>query len=351
MTIKSVEGNDWEGYDYLSLELSNRVNTVIGKSHSGKSSIVRLLRWVLENTPSGTSYFPHNKKKPSVEGCIEFEEGTFITRKREVMTNTGEYEVSTNSEPFSALRSGVPDKVREISNIKDINIQTQKDVHWFLTETAGKRAKMLNEVAGLEEMDIAIGIINSDTSQIKSEYDFKTKELTKFEDKAESLKWILNAELEMNAVDSVERYILLHRKNKQDIESILSDIQKLRTEYNELPDTGAITLIDDILSFDAELSKLEEKEDTLEKTLLTLQILISEEKGITLPTASQISKFEGITVELDSNKKIRDRILYLQQDIIDLESELKLVNKEVIAQEKLFNSTLKEMGKCPLCER
>src|SRR5579863_8740376 len=50
----------------ISLRLGQGVNTIIGRSNSGKSSVLRALRWLCDNTPRGNKFIHRGSKKASV---------------------------------------------------------------------------------------------------------------------------------------------------------------------------------------------------------------------------------------------------------------------------------------------
>jgi len=75
--IDAIELKDWEGHKESVLELSDTVTVILGRSHNGKSSIIRAIDWVLNNRPVSTVYFPRGKKKPESSVSISTENGLY----------------------------------------------------------------------------------------------------------------------------------------------------------------------------------------------------------------------------------------------------------------------------------
>jgi len=90
--IETVEVENFQSHKRTVLELSPGVNVIKGRSHSGKSSIVRAIRWVLLNQPRGTHFVSHfKKKKEETSVGIAFTGDKYAIRRRNG-TATNEYE-------------------------------------------------------------------------------------------------------------------------------------------------------------------------------------------------------------------------------------------------------------------
>lgn len=346
MTINSLEGADWEGYEYFLLHFSKGTNTIVGKSHSGKSSIVRALNWVMENRPQGTSYFPHSKKKKAfTELSVEFDNGGIVRTRN---SDINEYTIDSKDR-YTALKTGVPEEVRKKSDMTSVNIQSQKDVHFFLTESPGKRAKILNEVANLEEMDKAMEIINKRFAGMSTVYDLKTKELEGNKKKLADLKWVSAAEKESNILAEMEKDLELLGERYSKIDLLKNDVDTLIDQIESLPNTEALPEIEALLDIDTEMVILERKESKLIEVRDSLQILILKEKDITLPDKDQLTKLEAISTQINDNKDRISALSELRQYIINLE-DMEIKNDKIISGvQKNFYDKLSELGICPLC--
>jgi DNA repair exonuclease SbcCD ATPase subunit len=155
--IKTIEIDNFQSHLNTVLELSEGVNVIKGRSHTGKSSIVRALKWALLNEPRGDHFVSHFKSKEETTSVgIEFENGSYIVRERGDKFNG--YRLPNTD--LAALRSDLPEEVTDITHINHINIQTQAEQYYMLKETPGKVAKELNSLVGLDIIDQTITKLN-----------------------------------------------------------------------------------------------------------------------------------------------------------------------------------------------
>ncbi len=161
--IKSIELLNFQGHAYSYLELHKGVNVIRGTSHAGKSSIIRALQWCLFNRPRGEGFKSHfAKKKDPVEVTIVFTDDTYITRKKWYCKDEKRILNSYISDAFQfhAVKSDVPEEVKELTRMTEINFQGQGDRHFLLHESPGTVGKKLSEAVGLQIIDEVKGKLN-----------------------------------------------------------------------------------------------------------------------------------------------------------------------------------------------
>jgi len=149
--ISSVEIINFQGHAYTYIEFGSGVNVFKGQSHKGKSSIIRALKWALFNTPRGEGFkASFAKEEDPVEVTISFTDGDFIRRKKIGTKNTYETEEHCNENILNAVGSDVPDEVKEVTQISEVNFQSQEDSYFLLQDTPGKVGRKISEVVGLQ---------------------------------------------------------------------------------------------------------------------------------------------------------------------------------------------------------
>lgn len=149
------------------------VNVIVGSSDSGKSSVVRALRWAFFNKPQGFAFQSHWSSASDVtKVLVRFSDPFILTRKRNKTAGseaTDCYVIGKNN-VLTALGRDVPDEVSELLNLSTYNIQSQYDPYFLLEDTPGERARMLNAIVGLDDIDYFFSsisrIIKSTTTQI-----------------------------------------------------------------------------------------------------------------------------------------------------------------------------------------
>ena len=77
--LKRIRIKNFQKHDKLDIEFSPNVTTIVGSSDSGKSAIVRALRWACLNKPNGNSFIRNGQK--SVKVRVEVDDSK-ITRTK-----------------------------------------------------------------------------------------------------------------------------------------------------------------------------------------------------------------------------------------------------------------------------
>ena len=61
--IKSIDIENFQSHKKTRIDFDPGVNVIIGRSDSGKTSILRALNWVINNKPSGEAFIRHGNKE------------------------------------------------------------------------------------------------------------------------------------------------------------------------------------------------------------------------------------------------------------------------------------------------
>ena len=157
--IRDLTISNFQSHQDSILQFSPRVNVILGVSDSGKSAIMRSLRWLLLNRPSGKAFISHwCKKGDSTEAKIMLADGTIIIRSRSQKDNLYTYTLpkSEDAHVLEAVRTDVPDEVARLLNMDEvINIQGQGDRPFLLDTSPPEVARILNATVGLDGIDEA----------------------------------------------------------------------------------------------------------------------------------------------------------------------------------------------------
>lgn len=175
--LKQVAIKNFQSHADTVLELHPGVNSLQGNSDSGKTSVLRALRWCMENDGKGLADVSYWATTPKGEVSVGKECSVTITtdvsevcRARAAKFNG--YRVNRGGEAsvYEALRTDVPVSVAREFNISDVNEQWQTDGPFFLSDrwTPGERARYINQLVDLSEIDAAMSACNSLSSQATS---------------------------------------------------------------------------------------------------------------------------------------------------------------------------------------
>jgi len=213
--IQKLKLKAFQAHKSSELEFCSGVNAIVGESDEGKTSIIRALYWASQNKPSGGDFISDFSKRGECSSTIVVD-GNEVTRFK----NKSKNEYRINDQPFKALgKSGVPDEVKSILQMDDLNFQNQMDAPFLLSKNGGDLAKYLNKVADLE-------IISTSLTKAKSLVDTANGDIKRKEAEVESNK----AELEeYNWIDQAEKELLqleddnYEFKNSESLQEYLID--------------------------------------------------------------------------------------------------------------------------------
>lgn len=147
--IKSIHLQNFQSHKDTSLVLSPKVTAIVGATDSGKSAIFRALYWLAMNRPSGDAFRSHWGGDTKVSVVLDTDD--LIERTKGEGTN----EYRTNAKVYKAFGADVPEQVRALLRMDELNFQSQFSLPFLLGDTPADVARKLNEVAGLELIDVA----------------------------------------------------------------------------------------------------------------------------------------------------------------------------------------------------
>jgi len=197
--IKTISIENFQSHRKTELDLSNGVNVIVGVSDSGKSAIIRALKWLVFNRPLGAGFRSSWGGETTV--VVETENGKFTHTRND---DGASYEL--NEDYLTAIGTDVPESVSNLLKLTDLNFQGQVDPHFLLSSTAGEAATQLNKAANLQLIDLGVKNLKSGASDLD-----RTKKAITSEIEGIELELI-----EFNYIDSCEKIIAdLEVKNKQ----------------------------------------------------------------------------------------------------------------------------------------
>ena len=135
---------NFQTHKSLHLDLE-KVTTIVGPTESGKSAVVRALRWVCLNKPTGLGFLRVGAKEVKVS--LEVDDHTVVRLK-------GKKNVyRLDGEEYRSFGNDVPEAIAKSLGVDDVNFQRQLDPPFWLTDSPGQVAKSLNAIVDLDIVD------------------------------------------------------------------------------------------------------------------------------------------------------------------------------------------------------
>ncbi len=225
LTIHNIQS-----HKHTVLRFTSGINALTGSSDSGKSSVVRAFRWLIENKPSRDSIksnFAIDDESFSVKAS--FFDNRTVERKKSSTFNG--YIIDDDvKNPYEALHTNVPSEVTKVLGLTDVNMQEQHTPYFLLQNTAGQVAAKFNKVIGLDAMDLclskAVKAVNDAKQDAKlHKLDYGNKRLS-----YKSLHWVPDAVSLTEEADDILEQIQELENTIETLSSInnrVSDIKEL----------------------------------------------------------------------------------------------------------------------------
>jgi len=332
--IKKIKLLNFRSHSKTEFELSNGVNIICGDNDLGKSSVLRGLNWLAFNKPSGDSFIKHGKKTCAVE--ITFDDISILRKKIKKGNNTYTILKDGNEiNKFSAVGKSVPEEITQRIKIDEVNIQNQHDSAFLLSENSSYISKYLNNIVGLDLIDISLKNASSEVRRLNTDIKNKEGKLKEYEedkkqyDSLEQQEELYNSLKENDSkykdicedeqelcecIDSIQELYKLKEsfidiQNSKElfkgteekyteikkVENSLEELSSLINDIKLLQDTSFYDMINIKKTFE-NLSRIYDEYETILETEYNLSNLINEHKKLK-------DDYEEIRVSLEKNRK------------------------------------------------
>lgn len=195
--LERLRISNFQRHRRLDVKLDPRVTTIVGATDTGKSSVLRALRWVATNRPRGDSFVRDGAPGASVRLRVD---GHDVRRKRKGRENV--YVV--DGKEFKAFSSDVPPQVADLLNLVDENFEGQHDSLFWFHLTPGEVARQLNRIVDLAVIDEVMAKIAGGLRKARTEAELLAGRLAKAEAERARLDFVGALDGELSALE--DRY-------------------------------------------------------------------------------------------------------------------------------------------------
>jgi DNA repair ATPase RecN len=316
--IKSVNISGFQSHRKTHINLTKGLNCITGNSDTGKSAILRSLIWTITNKSSDKSFRTKGMSKSDIEIC--FSDGNEVSRVQD--TSNCYYLVNPKTKTdleFKAFKNLIPEDVALAINMDDLNISSQFDQPFLLSDSPGEVARKLNQVSGLSDIDTAIGNIRKQVLANSREISNTESILSDLQVQKDSFAYLSQMEKD------VTTYEELMEKNSQVIRTI-SDLDSLTTRSKEIQDE--IASLDSFLNVETSYNAIASMSLELQSVLETIRQLEM--------TVSSIIESEGDIQELNHFITAEKGM----NEVFDIAIEQKTLDIEFLKLSNLVNAIM-----------
>lgn len=411
--IEYIEILNFQSHANTKLDFDEGVNVIIGPSDSGKTAVIRALKWIFFNEPSGTDII--KKGEDSAKVTLKLNTGFKIIRGRSKSKNY--YEIispENETQRFEGFGVNVPQEIINLTGInkidlgnmkKSLNIAEQLESPFLITDSPSIKANALGKLAGVDIIDKALGNLSKDMYEINSARKSIENEIRDQKDilknfeylkddkiKIERLEYLFNQvdeyKTKLNTLNDLEKkYSNNLEKTNQTIEYLekfknLDELfliyEKMAYKVNNLKLYS--NLNNKLLYTDSKIKELEillrkidtdkisniysnllEINKTLEKYKYVYKNFVNINKQInqvekTLKKYPDILYVDKLLVELSTLNINKEKLSKLKNSLDNVNQKLEEGNnyvEKLISNYKIAVNTyielLKESGTCPIC--
>ena len=211
------------------IQFDKGITCLVGSSYSGKSTILRALRWVMMNKPSGDRMIRWGAKKAEVILEIKDSKHFKIRRQRSKSNNTYAIRASGVTKEFKAFGNDVPDEIMDVVNVRAINFQQQHDTPYWFGLSAGQVNRELNQIVSLDSIDKVHAALASKLRTTTTLVHMCSERVEEAKTEALALNPIMGAQNDYQAILDIE-------KEHSHVEAEVTDLQKLTEEIRKYQD-------------------------------------------------------------------------------------------------------------------
>jgi exonuclease SbcC len=215
--ISSISISNFQSHRSTKLDLHPGVNVIVGSSDVGKTAVIRALRWLVWNRPSGDTF--RSTWGGDTKVVIELDKLVQIARSRGA---TNAYYLDNTQ--FSAIRTDVPLEVLAALNFDEINLQQQFDRPFLLDSTAGEVASHFNRVAHLDVIDRASRNVQSWLKKLGQSIDADKQRVAELQKDLSCFEGLEDLETRVEKLEKVTSKVNDLTNNRLHLEQLISHI-------------------------------------------------------------------------------------------------------------------------------
>jgi len=338
--IKRLRITGFQAHDLLDVTLDPSITTIVGDTDTGKSSIIRALRWLMLNKPRGDGFLRVGSKRMEVKGKVG---DTTVQRKRSSSDNSYAMRADGEQQEYTAFGSDVPDAIRDAFGVTEVNFQLQHDAPYWFSLSPAEVGRQLNKIVDLEVIDNVSKRLAGRSRRLMAEIDVTNSRLLQAKTQEAELAYIVEMEKDLGALQ-VEEGLLEDRRNRlstlRDVVMVVGSHESTVKEGRKLLANGTA-----VLRCGDRLKELGECVSLLQHIINTIRDL-GTLAGTTVP---DLRELDGQRVRVDS---LTIRLRGLRELVRGITDCTKVVREGKRALAEAGAILDEEMqGICPVCGR
>jgi len=268
--FESLTITNFQSHRKTKIDFDSGINVIYGLSQAGKTAILRALRLVIYNRPSGAKYFSNFITQKGQTQIKLFLDGKSvmitksIKRTKEGTKVLEGTEYGFDGQTFSP-GTDVPMEIRDFLNISEINIQNQFDVPFLALSSPGEIARTINRITKLEKVDSWKSDLMKQVNEAKHEIKMLLDQAKEIESELIKYKGFEDFELLIRRLQEIDVEYTKNTSMANSIDNCLVKIEDIDVEIRK-----AVPLVDDLQGLVEKINRAE----------TDLQLLIQQKRSI-----------------------------------------------------------------------
>lgn len=307
--IKKIILENFQSHKYSEIVLEDGLNIIVGPSDSGKTAILRAIKWALYNEPAGDFFIREGSNEVSV--TIHFSDNSQLVRFRSRSKNIYKLVYNNGEElRLEGFGTGVPEEIREAIGIYKINLggnetssvslAEQLEGPFLLSEKSSTRASAIGQLVGVDIIDKALREVLRDTRTLNINKKTLEENIDNLTDEIKTYDYLTEFKSNIAKVSEI-------RQKLSDTDSLINILKNSHTSLLKLYGE-----MDELKIIKDDLSRL----DDVDEILIALQ-----DNYIRHWRLSNYHKnLHRVNISISENVKIVD-------ELKDIDSFIKIKNK------------------------
>lgn len=229
--LETLTLRNFQYHRKYTLEFDPLLTCVVGPSDRGKSALLRALRWLAANRPSGDAFLRRGAKGVSVTLAVD---GKNVVRSK---GKSNAYKL--DGKVYAAFGQSVPEPVASLLDLSPENFQGQHDAPFWFALSPGEVSKELNRIVNLELIDCTLKNLASGLRAAKSASDLTRTRLRDAKTARNRLRWAEAADRSLKRLESSEEEISRLKRSCVILEGVVEDVERTRTITEQLSTTAS----------------------------------------------------------------------------------------------------------------
>ncbi|MFW6272172.1 MAG: AAA family ATPase [bacterium] len=342
--VTKIEIRNFQSHRKTIIDLDKGVNVFVGQTEGGKTAIIRALRWLIYNRPSGNSFRSHWGGTTSVK--VTLDDGNIIERIKSDKVN----KYVLNGEDLKGFGTKVPEEVSEVLRIEDLNIQQQLDSHYLLSSSPGEVSNHFNRIAKIDGIGLLTKKANKRINETSKFINYQEEDLKSVKENLKNYEYLDKAEIELEQLEQLEKQKLTFARTKRSIQVLIDMYVEKQKEITDLEEfLKDEKFINDVLSLFEERRQVFTK---IQKLRSLIENYVNSQNKI--KKLQEIVKLEQLVNKIINKIQKKGEIRRLHRLITTKlynyttkQKQLKETEEKVIKLEKQWHEKMPET--CPLC--